>query len=647
MRAAILLGICRSRLALGCLAIGLAAGCRAPQGPPPEPGGGLIAYRDSLTPQQDRTAQLHALFALTIHHELAGAFDLAEATCRQGIALSPTNEAFVVRLGALLVAQHKTEEALTSVEEFVARNPDAAAALLWLARVYHSTGEAARCLELLQRLTRQRPDLPQSWVYLAGVTADGGNTNAAENILRDGATKAQPPTLLLRELLRMELGRYLNASDVDTRKAAGGQTIERLRQIIAREPSNYELQGILGRLLIETADYPAACEVYEKLIRREPTVAEHWEKLAQSYLLSGERERALATLEQVANQLDLPPGDRFSIGDLYREAKDFTNAAAHYKLAAEASPEDTHMWVTWAAMYGESEPEKALEILRRALAHNPKSIQVMEIMALLYQHTENFAAAAEWQQTAYDLIRSGAASEQPSQFFHYNFALVCTHLRRTADAAHWLQLAIEQDPHCLAVYVQHGFSGTPTHRRRVVQVLRALTKLPTASPAAVHWHLGNMYAFLERPKAALAEYNKVIAIAERDPLQSEVLNAGFYFWYGVALDETGQTERAIAMFERCLQKDPTLANAHNYLAYTWAVRGERLADALRHIQIALVMEPENAAFLDTLGWVYFQQGQYADALKMLEKADQLRPNDPEIEDHLAQTREKLAAPANE
>ena len=143
----------------------------------------------------------------------------------------------------------------------------------------------------------------------------------------------------------------------------------------------------------------------------------------------------------------------------------------------------------------------------------------------------------------------------------------------------------------------------------------------------------------------MAEYDKVLAIVAADPLQEGILNAQFYFWYGVVLDETGQTERAIPMFERCLEKDSSFANAHNSLAYTWAVRNERLDEALRHIQIALAMEPEYAAFLDTLGWVYFKQGQYADALKLLEKANELRPHDPEIEDHLTQTREKLAAPA--
>ena len=95
MRAASIVGICRSRFALGCLAIGLAVGCRSPQGPPPEPGGGLIAYRDSLSPEQERTAKIHALFAQAVHHTHADEFAEAAELYRQALALSPTNEVLV------------------------------------------------------------------------------------------------------------------------------------------------------------------------------------------------------------------------------------------------------------------------------------------------------------------------------------------------------------------------------------------------------------------------------------------------------------------------------------------------------------------------------------------------------------------------
>ena len=124
-----------------------------------------------------------------------------------------------------------------------------------------------------------------------------------------------------------------------------------------------------------------------------------------------------------------------------------------------------------------------------------------------------------------------------------------------------------------------------------------------------------------------------------------MLTPRFHFWFGVALDQDRQTDRAVKMFETCLKLEPDFADAHNYLAYVWAVRGERLDDALRHIQAALALDPENAAYLDTLGWVYYQQGNYAEALKLLQQADALHPGDPEILGHIEKTKEKLAPAA--
>ena len=95
------------------------------------------------------------------------------------------------------------------------------------------------------------------------------------------------------------------------------------------------------------------------------------------------------------------------------------------------------------------------------------------------------------------------------------------------------------------------------------------------------------------------------------------------------------------MFETCLNLDPEYADALNYLAYLWAVRSIRLDDALRHIQTALSLDPENAAYLDTLGWIYHQMGRFDEALDLLRQADRLQPNDPEIRDHIEKTLEKL------
>jgi tetratricopeptide (TPR) repeat protein len=87
----------------------------------------------------------------------------------------------------------------------------------------------------------------------------------------------------------------------------------------------------------------------------------------------------------------------------------------------------------------------------------------------------------------------------------------------------------------------------------------------------------------------------------------------------------------------------------NYLGYMWLDRGQHFDRAETLIRKANEMDPDNGAFVDSLGWLLFKQGKAAEALKELLRAEQLlrkdqpepEPGDAEIYDHIAQAYNKL------
>ncbi len=80
--------------------------------------------------------------------------------------------------------------------------------------------------------------------------------------------------------------------------------------------------------------------------------------------------------------------------------------------------------------------------------------------------------------------------------------------------------------------------------------------------------------------------------------------------------------------------DPKHAESYNYIGYMYAEKGTNLAEAIQLIQQALALEPENGYFIDSLGWAYYQQGRYPEALRELKRAVSLAKEDPVLYEHL-------------
>ena len=81
------------------------------------------------------------------------------------------------------------------------------------------------------------------------------------------------------------------------------------------------------------------------------------------------------------------------------------------------------------------------------------------------------------------------------------------------------------------------------------------------------------------------------------------------------------------------------------MGYFYLEQDKNINQAGQMIQKALGFEPENGAYLDSLGWYYFKKGKFKEALDELEKAAALM-SDPEIYDHLGEVFLKLGSRDN-
>jgi tetratricopeptide (TPR) repeat protein len=112
------------------------------------------------------------------------------------------------------------------------------------------------------------------------------------------------------------------------------------------------------------------------------------------------------------------------------------------------------------------------------------------------------------------------------------------------------------------------------------------------------------------------------------------------FRKAASLEREKKVPESVAAFERLLELKPDHGAALNYLGYMYADRNENLDRALELVTKAVSLEPSNAAYLDSLGWIYFRLGRMEEAEKSLLTAKRLSPDDPTIEDHLGDLEEK-------
>ena len=117
---------------------------------------------------------------------------------------------------------------------------------------------------------------------------------------------------------------------------------------------------------------------------------------------------------------------------------------------------------------------------------------------------------------------------------------------------------------------------------------------------------------------------------------------GIHFQIGTLYDKMGEFDKMVAEMKEVLRLNPNHADALNYLGYSYSERGLQLEEALKLIQKAMQLKPNMGYITDSLGWVYYKLGDYKRAATELEKANQLTPDDSTITEHLADSYVKLS-----
>lgn len=182
---------------------------------------------------------------------------------------------------------------------------------------------------------------------------------------------------------------------------------------------------------------------------------------------------------------------------------------------------------------------------------------------------------------------------------------------------------------------------------KAIQLSRRASTLYPDQPV-FHIHAALAHRSMQRWDKAIQAFEHAAKLAEGT--QTEMVNHRFYFQYGLTLERGGRADEAAKMFEKSIDLTPRdeiedAASTMNYLGYMWLELDRHLDKAGELIRKANELQPDSAAYIDSLGWWYFKKGDYPNALKELLRAlaliKNIEPEDAEILEHIGQVHLKM------
>jgi tetratricopeptide (TPR) repeat protein len=547
----------------------------------------------------------------------------------------------------------RIKEAVTAAQDQIKRDPNDVAAHTLLGQVYLRSlsdtqgGQSGQVLQLAiaeyETIARLKPGDIETKLLLGQLYALNHDSAKAEAAFKDAQKLDGDSEDVVLNMARLysENGQTQRALDTLAAVPAGDRTARieyylgasydqmkkpkeaaaAYRRSLELDPDNPDAQRALAKALLADDQLDAALAEFQALVTADPTDGESQIHISEIQRRQGHYEDALATLEKAKSQVQ--DSAELSVNEalIYDALGKYDQATGILTglLDASAHPD---------GKYNDGEKQNRAYFLGRLGIIYGEENKTAEAVAVYKQMVDlsgdcGNTAASDEAHPCY--ARDGYQGEIDAyrQAHQWKDA--------TAAAAEAAK-ALPKDHDIQVVYAaQLADMGKVDEGLTLAKA--QLTG--AADDLDVHERLAEMYVRLKRFKEAGDQLDKADALATKpdDKLEMLYLRGEYY-------ERQKMFDQAEVEFRKALAIDPHNPGVLNYLGYMLADEGEKLPEALKMIQEAVELEPQNYAYLDSLGWAYFKTGQYPQAEENLRKAISRMNTDPTVLDHLGEVYEK-------
>jgi len=481
---------------------------------------------------------------------------------------------------------------------------------------FEENGEMDKALAAYRKVLDVDPGQANLASRVAALLTRQDDFPEAIDVLKD-AIKANPnaPGPLLQ--LAFIYTKYLRRTD---------QAIDYVNRAIALDPHNIDAYERLCEIALGAGDEKKALQSLDRATEIKSDDPAFWARLGKLYASVVFKPDRPPKPEEVARVNDIfkkaadragdDAGALKDVADYYASTQQIKEAIPLYLRLLELEPDDINAREKLATGFVlTNQREKAVEMLEAIIKEHPEKYQPYDLLAGLLDDAARALEREKKSDQAKAMFAKAAANYEQSLIINPG---------RASPYLHLAELLL----------------GPLKQNERAVKVLSEARQHFPQTPEIVYY-LGIAQREAKHFQEAVATFEEALHEAEAEG--AEIANARFYFDYGAAAEQAGLHDKAADLFRKSIAVDPAnAADAYNYLAYMWAEHDTHLDEAEQMIKLALQADPNNGAYIDTLGWLEFRQGKFDQALSdLLRAAQKLTREDPVVLEHVGDACAKL------
>jgi tetratricopeptide (TPR) repeat protein len=521
------------------------------------------------------------------------------------IKIEPQDDSFSLKPAPDLVLRPEGERKAGALAHFVE------------GMVFEENGEMDKALEAYRKVLNVDPGQSELASRVAALLIQQEDFPQAIDVLKD-AIKANPNDAEPYHQLAYIYAKYLKKTD---------QAVDYANRAIALNPRDIEAYQRLCEIELAAGQEQKAVDALERATKVRSDDASFWTRLGKLYAAvlfkpdsqpkPHELKRVNEIFKKAVENAKDDPAILKDVADYYASSQQLKEAIPLYLRVIELQPDDANAREKLATGFILTDQRgKAVELLEQIIKEHPEKYQPYDLLAQVLDDEARSLQRENRLDEAKARFAKVAANYEQSLLINPNHA--GTYLRLAE-----LLLGPLKDP------------------ERAVKFLAEARRRFSGAPEIVYY-LAIAQREAKQTQRAVATFEEALREAQLDQ-DNEIVNAKFYFNYGVTAEQAGLYEKAADLLQRSIALDPAnAAEAYNYLGYMWADLGMHLDEAMEMIQRALQIEPNNGSYLDSLGWVEFRQGKFDQALAdLLRAAKNMDREDPIVFEHIGDTYLKL------